>query len=166
MASKTFTFNSIPANVAELQAIPEAEMKNPFETAALAVLVLCRYEASVNDCIAMLDFLKGPSPTTGYDQQFIRDRLVGKYYVPRSYFAGTSPANNYKADEPFTITVSDNPYSYTEDNYATLWIASSGADHPRSISLRLKPSTGVWFINDYKGLLPDIRKPVEEDPWA
>ncbi len=166
MASKTFVFNSIPANVSELQAIPEAEMKNPFETAALAVLVLCRYEESVSDSLAMLDYLKGPSPTTGYDKQFIRDRLVGKYYVPRSYFAGTSPANNYKADMPYTITVSDNPYSYGEENYATLWIASSGADSPRSISLRLKPSTGTWFVNEYKGLLPDIRKPVEDDPWA
>ena len=166
MASKTFTFNSIPANVAELQNIPEAEMKTPFETAALAVLALCRYEESESDCIAMLDYLKGPSPTTAYDRQFIKDRLVGKYYVPRSYFAGTSPANNYKADSPLTITVSDTPYSYTEENYATMWIVSSGADSPRSISLRLKPSAGVWFVNEYKGLLPDIRKPVAEDPWA
>lgn len=166
MASQTFTFNSLPQNVAELKAFPEAELKNSFASAALCVLALCRYEGSVDDCIEMLDFLKGPAPCTPYDKQFIKDRLVGKYYVPRSYLAGTSPANNYTASEPFTITISDNSYSYTNENYATFWIASSGADSPRQISLRLKPSTGQWFVNEYKGLLPDIRKPVADDPWA
>ncbi|MCQ2495223.1 MAG: hypothetical protein MJ131_01380 [Lachnospiraceae bacterium] len=166
MASNTFSFSALPANVGELQALAEAEMKTPFQTAALAVAVFCRYENSVDDCIAMLDYLKGPEPTNNFDKQFIRDRLVGKTYVPRSYFAGTSPSNNYQATAPYTVTVSDNPYSYTNENYATLWISSSGADNPRQITLRLKPSTGVWYVNDYKGLLPDIRKPVAEDPWA
>ena len=66
---------------------------------------------------------------------------------------------------PYAITVSENPYSFDEENWATLYVTSGGADHPRPIKLRKKPSTGQWFVNDIQ-CLADIRVPVEEDPWA
>lgn len=82
--SKTITFSSLPQNCAELKALPQAKLTDPFEVAALVVAVLCRYEQSVDDCIEMLNLLKGPQPLSNYDKQFLKDRLVGKYYVPRS----------------------------------------------------------------------------------
>ncbi|HBB13813.1 MAG TPA: hypothetical protein DCZ76_05980 [Treponema sp.] len=161
--SKTITFSSLPQNCAELTALPQAKLTDPFEVAALVVAVLCRYEQSVDDCIEMLNLLKGPQPLSNYDKQFLKDRLVGKYYVPRSYFAGTSPQNNYEPTKPYSVTVSENSHSYDQEGYVTLWITSSGADSQRSVKLRQKGDQ--WFLWE-NFLMPDIRNPAAEDPWA
>ena len=161
---KTFTFASLPKNVAELQAMPEAALTDPFATAALTAAVLCHYEADVEETHKMLDFLKGPRPLSPFEKQFLRDRLVGKSYVPRSYFAGTSPENNYEPTLPYTITLEENPYSYQNEGYATLWIKSSGADTPRQVQMR-HAKDGRWYLWE-NFLLPDIRIPASEDPWA
>ncbi|MBQ7670354.1 MAG: hypothetical protein IJS45_06510 [Clostridia bacterium] len=160
---KTFTFAKLPQNVAELQAMPEAQLKDPYVTAALTAAVLCHYEKNVDETIDMLNFLKGPQPLSTYEKQFLRDRLVGKGYVPRSYFAGTSPANNYEPSVPYTITVTETPYSFNEDKYALLYIKSSGADSPRQVKMRAKGDT--WYLWE-QFLLPDIRVPASDDPWA
>lgn len=163
--SQTFTFNAIPRSVEELKALPECDLQSPFKTCALTMLVLLNYENDVQATIDMLNVLKGPEPMNPFQTQFLRDRLVGKYYVPKSFFAGTSPANNYEPSMPLTITVSDNPYSYPQDGYATLWLQSSGADSLRPIRTRLKPSTGQWFLLENQAL-SDIRVPANSDPWA
>ena len=46
-----------------------------------------------------------------------------------------------------------------------MWVKSGGADSPRQIKLRQKPSTGQWFLNDIQ-CLSDIRIPTEEDKDA
>ncbi len=165
---KTFTFNALPNNVAELQALPEASLSTPFATAALTILALARYEQSQEDCYAMLDFLRGPEPLNPMKKQFLKDRLNGKQYVVNSYFAGTSVQNNYTPSVPYTLTVSSNPYSYPQGEgvYARLLMKSSGADSERWIVMRQKPSTGQWFLNDSDGLLGDIRQPAAANPWA
>lgn len=162
---KTFTFNILPQNVEQLKALPEASMSDPFATAALTVAALCRYGESVQDCIDMLNYLKGPQPLSPFEIQFLRDRLVGKTYKPFSFFKGSSPQNNYTPSQPFTIEISAGVYAYQEQNYAKLDIVSSGADSPRQVKLREKPSTGQWFLWE-QFLLSDIRIPVEQDPWA
>ena len=73
--------------------------------------------------------------------------------------------NGYTPVMPYTITVHDNPYSYPEENWATMHIKSSGADSDRQIKLRRKPSSGQWFLNEIQ-CLSDIRVPVGADPWA
>ena len=162
--SKTFTFNSLPKNVQELKQLPEAKLKTPYETAALTVLALTRYEESPEDCIEMLNFLKGPEEVTTYEKQFIRERLNGKFYKTFSLFKGTLPDNNYTPSKPYTITVSSNPYSFDSANWATLYLTSSGADNPRPVKLREKPSTGEWFLNEIQ-FLSDIRLPANQDKW-
>jgi len=163
--SETFTFASLPANVSELQALPEASLDSAFKTTALTLVALCRYEHNPDEAIEMLNFLKGPAEVSTYEKQFIRERLVGKMYKPRSYFAGATPENGYTPTVPYTITVSETPYSFDDENWATLYVTSGGADNPRPVKLRKKPSTGQWFLNDIQ-CLADIRVPVEEDPWA
>lgn len=162
--SKTFSFEKLPTTVEELQALPEASLTDPYATAALCLAVLCNYEADVNETLAMLDVLRGPDPTSTYGKQFLRDRLQGKYYKPRSFFKGAKPENNYTPSQPYTITVSSNKYSFDNENWATLYVTSGGADNPRPVKLRKKPSTGEWFINDIQ-CLSDIRTPAEDDPW-
>ncbi|MCK9350576.1 MAG: hypothetical protein M0P44_05070 [Clostridiales bacterium] len=163
--TESFTFHQLPTSVAELQAMPEAALKTPFQTAALTVAVLCHYEIDPQVTIEMLNVLKGPQALSPYDIQFLRDRLSGKGYKACSFFRGATPENNYTPTEPLTITVSSGPYSFQEKGYANLLIQSSGADSPRQIKMREKPSSGEWFLwENY--LLADIRTPVASDPWA
>lgn len=162
---ETFTFSIIPRSVEELKSLPESDLSTPFKTCALTMLVLLNYDNDVNATIEMLNYLKGPEPVNAFQAQFLRDRLNGKGYVVRSYFEGSSPQNNYIPNEPLKITVYDNPYSYPEAGWATLHMDSTGADSPRQIKCRLKPSTNQWFMVENMAL-SDIRTPVANDPWA
>lgn len=163
--SEKFTFATLATSVAEMQAYPEATLDSAFKTAALTVVALCNYEKDSQATIDMLNFLKGPEEVSTYEKQFFKERLEGKYYKPFSFFEGATPENGYKPTTPYTISVSENPYSFDNENWATLFVTSSGADSPRQIKLRKKPSTGQWFLNDIQ-CLSDIRVPVSEDPWA
>ena len=165
--SYTVSFPQLPVNLAQLQAMPEGALRQPEHTAALAVAALCIYPVNKDSALEMLEYLQGPRGITPYDKQFLADRFRDKDYVPRSYFAGATPQNNYEPSEPYTITVFENPYSRSQigEGYLTLHIRSGGADSPRQIKLRNKPSTGQWFLWE-QFLLSDIRKPVSADPWA
>ena len=163
--SYTVSFPYLPVNLAQLQAMPEAALKQPEHTAALTIAVLCMYPIDKEAALEMLNYLQGPRGVTPYDKQFLADRFRDKDYVPRSYFAGATPQNNYEPSEPLTVTVFENPYSRGQDGYLTLHVRSGGADSPRQIKLRNKPSTGQWFLWE-QFLLADIRQPVANDPWA
>ena len=162
--TKSYTFQALPNNVAELQALPEAGMLDPYAVAALSVLALCRYEASREECFAMLDFLKGPDQLSNLEKSHINDRLAGKNYKPFSFIAGATPANNYQPAKPYVIKVSSNPYSFQNEGWATLYLTSGGGDNARPVRLRKKPSTGQWFVVEIQ-YLGDIRLPAAEDKW-
>ena len=165
--SETVTFAKLPANLAELQALPEASLENPNAVAALVVAALSAYTSDKNAAIEMLNFLRGPRPLSNYDIQFLADRFRGKDYLMRSYFEGSSPENNYTPAQPYSVTVSENPHSRDAfgGGYITLYVKCSGADSPRPLKLRLKPSVGKWYLWE-QYLLPDIRKPAALDDWA
>lgn len=163
--SETFTFNTIPSSTEELKALTESDLASPFKTCALTMLVLMNYSKDESETINMLNYLKGPESMKTYDIQFLKDRMNGKEYVVSSFFKGSSPDNNYVPVKPLQITVYDNPYSYNEQGYATIYLESSGADSPRSMKLRLKPGTGEWFLVE-NHTLSDIRTPKNLDLWA
>ena len=162
---QTFTFAQLPKTLAQLQALPEAALDSPYATAALAIAALCRFEGDEAAMHEMLDFLKGPESLSNLEKQFLRDRLRGKAYKSFSFFAGATPENGYAPQQPYRITVCANPYSFQNENWATLYVRSGGADSPRPVKLRKKPSTGQWFLNEIQ-CLSDIRLPQAEDPWA
>ena len=166
---KSFSFDSLPQDPDELKARPEAAMKDPFAVAALTVAALCRYPEDREACYAMLNVLKGPTPLSPRDRDFIRDRFMdGKNYLPFSYFSGATPQNNYSPALPYTVTVCESAHSRDQEKegYLTLYLPSGGADSPRQIVLRCKPSTGEWFLWSFEGLLGSIRVPVSDNPWA
>jgi len=159
-------FQTLPKNLTEMKALPEASLQKPEYTAALTVAALCVYPKDANACCEMLDYLRGPRPMSAMEKQFIRDRFMdGKDYVPRSYFAGATPENDYTPSQPFTVELSDSAAQFAEEGYKRFDIRSGGADSPRTITMRVKPSTGEWFLWEQM-LLAGIREPKSRDPWA
>ena len=139
---------------------------SPEESAAMAVAALVRFSEEPQVGITMLNVLRGPRPLSNFEIQFLREKLLGDQdYVARSHFEGATPENNYTPKRPYAVLVSENMYSYTEENYARLFLTSGGADQPRPIALRKKPSTGEWFLWNHVGLLPGIRLPAAKDVW-
>jgi len=163
--TETFTFAEMPETLEAFKALPEASKDSEYKTAALTVVALCMCAADMDLGVSMMNFLKEPGEGLSTpDIKFIEERLAGKKYVPVSYIEGTTPENNYTPVKPYVIKVSSNAHSYDEDDYAQLWITSSGADNPRPLKLR-KTKSGTWALWSQQ-LLPDIRKPAGNDPWA
>ena len=163
----TVTLRQLPVSLEQLKAMPEGSLQKPEHTAALTISALTLYPIDKDAALQMLEFLQGPKGLSPYEKQFLADRFRDKDYVPRSFFNGATPENNYEPSEPYTLTFFENPYSrdHIAEGYLTLHIRSGGADSPRQLKLRTKPSTGQWFLWE-QFLLSDIRQPVAADPWA
>lgn len=162
--ARDIIFHSMPSSLEEFKALPQAAMTSPFDTAALTVLALCYYPKNRDLSLAMLDYLRGPRPLSPYEKQFIRDRFMDSDYVPRSYFNGATPQNDYEPTAPYTLRFTETPYSYEEENYAKLYVQSGGADSPRMVQLRLAKD-GKWYLWE-QFLLAGIRQPESSNPWA
>ena len=164
-SSAVITFPGVPETLEAFRALPQAAMATPFDTAAMTVLAFCMYGASRDTALAALDVLRGPRPLSVLEKQFIADRFMdGKDYVPRSYFEGATPQNDYTPSKPLTVQISTGPYAYQNEGYAKLDLRSGGADSPRQVLLRLAKD-GKWYLWE-QYLLPDIRPPESSDPWA
>ena len=162
--SETFTFASLPESLAEMKALPEAELTSPYQTAALTLCALCVYAADKNIGTEMLNWLRGPRPLSGMDISFLNDRFRDGTHVPFSYFEGATPENDYTPNTPFKVTVESNPYSDANEGYMKLFIKSSGADNAREVVMR-KLGDGRWMLWDQM-LLVSIRDPKSKNPWA
>ncbi len=165
--SERISLGEIPTSVAALARMDGADLRDPNKVVALTVAALCLYPIDKENSIAMLNFLKGPRPLSNYEIQFLADRFRGKDYLAASYLDGATPQNNYEPKMPLTVVVYETGHSkdQIDEGYLQLFLKSGGADSGRSVKLRHKPSTGQWFLWEYH-ILPDIRKPVAEDPWA
>ena len=157
-------FSSLPSTFEEFASLPQAALSTPFDTAAMTVLAFCYYPQNKDLALQMVNYLRGPRPLSGGDISFIADRFRDSDYVPRSYFEGSTPANDYTPAEPYTIIVSESPYSYQNEGYATLYITSGGADSPRSVQMR-KAKDGKWYLWE-QFILVGIRQPESANPWA
>lgn len=166
MANRTVevVFDKIPQTVEEFTSLPQASQTSEFDVAALTVIALSVYPKDKEQSIAMLNVLRGPRPLSEMEKQFIRDRFMDSDYVPRSFFKGATPENDYAVDAPYTIVVEDNPYSYEQEGYAKLFLKSGGADSLRNVQLRLAKD-GKWYLWDQM-LLGGIRQPESSNPWA
>ena len=169
MEKKSFVFEALPVNLEALRARPEADLKDPFGVLALFMAAICVYPNNRDAALEMIDFLKGPRPLSAADKQFLHDRFMdGKDYLGPSYFAGATPANNYTPEAPWVITVEELAHSRDQigEGYLKLFVVSGGADSPRGVTLRTKPSTGEWFIWEFSSVVSGIRVPAARDDWA
>ncbi|MCL2815936.1 MAG: hypothetical protein FWD23_15175 [Oscillospiraceae bacterium] len=161
-------FKSMPETLEEFTALPQAAMSTPFDTAAMCIAALCVYPLDKDITAAMLNYLRGPKPLSTADIQFLARRMEQNNkagYLGASYLDGATPKNDYTPAEPYTVTVSENPYSYQNAGYATLYIKSGGGDSPRPVSIR-EAKDGKWYLWEYPGLLTDILSPESTNPWA
>ena len=163
---KKIRFDSLPQNAEEMKAMSVFDQKDEYAVAAFTVAALLRYAADKADGKAMIDVLNGPESPSNHDLQLMDERLSDTDYVIRSYFKGAEPDNNYTPKEPYTVEMVEYANSRDIENYLYLYVVSGGADNPRQVQLRKKPSTGEWFIWEFQGLLMDIRVPLSEDKWA
>ena len=167
--SESFVFDDIPTTLEGFKALPGADLKNPAATVALTIVALNVYPMDKDASLQMLNYLRGPEPLSNQAISFIRDRFYDdKIYVPRSYFKGAVPENDYAPQAPFTIEVMTTPHTRDceKEGRLTFYVRSGGADSARPCRVRNKPSTGEWFVEMYEGLLADVRPPKGSDAWA
>ena len=140
-------------------------MKSPSGTAALAVVALKNYSVNKGEGKRMLTLLKGPAGFGGTEEQFIKERLgEGKEnYIVDPYLKSTNPKNGYTFEKPY-IRISKE--EKIDEGYFRVYLISTGADSPRPVLLRLKPSEGMYYLNEANLLLGQIRKPLKDDKWA
>lgn len=164
----SIVFASMPETLAEFTALPQAALSTPFDTAAMSIVALCVYSLNKDETIAMINFLRGPNPMSPRDVSFLADRMAQNSkagFLGASYFNGATPQNDYTPAEPYTVTVSENPYSYDTQGCAKLFVKSGGGDSPRAVTSRLAKD-GKWYLWEYSSLLVDIRAPESTNPWA
>lgn len=160
-------FEELPKNLQEMKELEYASLSKPEYAAALYLAAMKAYVADKEAAYEMIQFLQGPRELTNMDKQFMKDRMSDKSdYIVESYFKGSTVENSYTPSKPYVVSVNENPYSYVNEGYARLFIRSAGADTERVITMRLKPSTGQWFLWEQSSVLMSIRIPASKDPWA
>ena len=162
--SREIVFSNLPDTFEQFTSMPQAALSTPFDTAAMAVLAFCFYPQNSELSLEMVNYLRGSRPLSPMDKSFIKDRFRDSDYVPRSYFKGATPQNDYQPSQPYTVKVAENPYSYQNQNYAKLFVFSGGADNPRELVMRLAKD-GKWYLWE-QFILVGIRQPESSDPWA
>lgn len=139
----------------------------PEEICAWFLCALSLFDKDREAGTAAMNRLRGPRAMTPYDQQFLRDRLRGKPYLPLAYFEGAVPENGYQPHLPYVLDVlADSRPQNIEPGYLRVFLKTAGADSQRPMKLRQKGSTGEWFLWEYSSILSGIRIPATEDPWA
>lgn len=146
------------------ESLADTHMSEPEWTVALTVVAFATYPKNKELALKMLEILRGPAGLSASDKKFISDRFLDKDYVPRSYFKGATPDNDYTPGEPPTIRVSRHRHSYSREGIADLWLHSGGADSPRPASVR-KAKDGKWYLWNYNSILLSIRIPESQNPW-
>ena len=161
----TFSATTLPRTVAEFKAMPEFGFSTPEQTAALFIVAMAMYPHDPEVCFEMINALKGPEQLRPAEKTFIRERLRNKAeFAGNAYFVGATPANDYTPEKPYRVVFVENPHSYADKGYASIYIHTNGADNPRLIKLRQKGNE--WFIWEFYGPMTDLKLMKSQDPWA
>lgn len=163
------TYERIIESVNELKSLSK---ENEFEVAGLVIHSIANYVSNREKSLDMIQVLMDENiqPLSNVLRSQIDDRMKQNNkagYIAKSYFEGANPGNNYTPSMPLTIEIKTNIYTYENQGYARLLLKSGGADSDRIITLRkTKDNRWLLFSDSVLGLLADIRKPEEENPWA
>lgn len=159
------TITKLPENLEEFKAMKEMDLTKPENTAAMFLLALNLFVKDRQTGVDAINILKGPVALNPHEISFLADRFRDKTYLPLVYFEGAKPENNYQAPAPYTLKfLPDGRPQDVEEGYTRLYLKTAGADAPRAIKMRQKD--GKWYLWEYPGIVMDVRKPAQEDPWA
>lgn len=130
----TVTLSTLPMSVEELKAMPEGNLKQPENTAALTIAALAVYPSNPDASIAMINYMRNGRDLIGSELQFVKERGVSHNHVILSYFKGATPDNDYTPSEPAVIELLETSTSRAQikDGYLKLFVQSGGADAPPS----------------------------------
>ena len=144
----TVTLSTLPMSVEELKAMPEGNLKQPENTAALTIAALAVYPSNPDASIAMINYMRNGRDLIGSELQFVKERGVSHNHVILSYFKGATPDNDYTPSEPAVIELLETSTSRAQikDGYLKLFVQSGGADAPvPSFCVRsLPPANGSF----------------------
>ena len=168
MKKITYTFNALPRNIEELKTLEVNDreyFKSPHFVTALFICCLNRLPDNSTDTWEMINYLRTHTATVGEDnimkiskdntQNVVQNLLENDTHgFPsvnglRSYFAGSSPDNQYTPTTPYQVTIVEKSDIYvTKDGnlYAKLYVESSGYDDPVG-PLKLRKVEGHdWLV--------------------
>lgn len=166
---KTFELNAPPKTVDEFLKVRDEIATTPEGGAFVFLLAMATYAEDVElgetfFTIALdqshlntdAKGYKGHKPSRG--QEYLFKRLTTRAHLPRSYFAGATPANHYSIQPPYKAAFSRNRSSELAEDRIKVFVACSGADSSRPITLQ-KNDKGIWKALETSTLFVDIRKP-------
>ena len=179
----TYTFNALPRNIEELKTLEVNDreyFKSPHFVTALFICCLNRLPDNSTDTWEMINYLRTHTATVGEnnimkiyksDTQNIVQHLLDNdpHGFPsvnglRSYFAGSSPDNQYThtPTTPYQVTIVEKSDVYTTKDgnlYAGLYVESSGYDDPVG-PLRLRKVEGHdWLVYSGESAFTKKMKP-------
>lgn len=169
-AQKTVKVNAIPDNIEDFLELRDQIAESPEGGAALFVVAMLMYTkdktignhaftiASDRSLLKETsDGYKGFAPGRNM-ASMIKNYFAPKPYIAPSYIVGTSPKNDYKLpSSPYKVALTRNTYSTQSNGDIKVFVACSGADSPRPVTLR-KNNRGVWKVVNYSSLFVGIRK--------
>lgn len=138
--------------------------------AALFALALMQYvadpvanEAYVTVMLHMSHLVDDPAGYKGRRPHHallrnLRDRLVGKGHIARSYAQHTTHANGYALPATLAIKVRVQSNSALEPDRHKVFVHSTGADTPRPITL-VRNDKGLWKAFEWSSLEVGVHAP-------
>ena len=177
----TYTFNALPRNIEELKTLEVNDreyFKSPHFVTALFICCLNRLPDNSTDTWEMINYLRTHTATVGEDnimkiskdntQNIVQNLLENDTHgFPsvnglRSYFAGSSPDNQYTPTTPYQVTIVEKSDVYTTKDgnlYARLYVESSGYDDPVG-PLKLRKVEGHdWLVYSGESVFTKKMKP-------
>jgi hypothetical protein len=167
----------VPASVEEFLTARDQVATSPEGGAAmfvLALLVFTEDEELGKQCLACAAgssrLVSGPQGYKGLQLTNgslarIRDQLSDRKYLAMSYIGGAKPENGYElGSAPYVVECMRNPHSGDPaTGRCKVFVASSGADSPRPVTLAMNDK-GIWKAIEWSSLLVGVRPPAGDAP--
>lgn len=158
-------FAKLPDNIEDFKAMDLMDLTKAENTCTMFLCALHLFVKNRDEGVEAFNLLKGPSPLSAHEISFLADRVRDKAYLPLIYFVGATPDNNYTPNVPYRLEFHDDQRPQdVEEGYLRYYFKTTGADAARAIKLRRKGDS--WYLWEYPGMVMDVRKPHDEDPWA
>ena len=96
-------FDKLDMNIEEFKLLSDKYLLVPERSAGMLIIAFYNYIKDENLGVEMINILKGPEKLSNYEISFLKDRFYDKKYLPKVYFKGATPENDYTPDKPYTI---------------------------------------------------------------